>query len=129
MISYAHTSFILYVCLGQIASAGFDAIAREVRSQKCNPTETDGLIQQWKQKHEIVTDYLHHLNRSFGPILFIEISWIFFGFVIHSFYVILIVQVGLPLQQCSFALISLIIHTVSLIVISLTSGNIKLKVR
>ena len=135
MILYAHTSFILYSCLGLIASAGFDAIAKEVRSQKSDVlfawsrTETDDIIQQWKRKHEIVTDYLHQLNRSFGPILFIEISWIFFGFVIHSFYIILIVQVGLPLEQCSFAIISLVNHTISLIFISFIAGNIKGKVR
>lgn len=134
MILYAHTSFILYSCLTLIASAGFDAIAQEVRSQKAglfawNRTETDDIIEQWKRKHEIVTEYLHQLNRSFGPILFIEISWIFFGFVIHSFYIILIIQVGLPLQQSSFALISLINHTISLFIISFISGNVREKVR
>ena len=132
MQAYAYTSFILYFCLARIGKLGFDAIAQEIRNGKnlllcLNEKEVGEQIQKWKRKHEIVLSYVHQLNRSVSPNLFVEISGIFMDCFIHPFYVILFVQMVLPLPILSIIL--LFKHSITLLTICIVSDSIRTEVK
>ena len=134
MSLFSFSSFILFACLGRFASEGFHAIGCQLRKKKLlqlllsNPTEAEKRIHEWKRNHETVCAYVHKLNRSFGPILFVRICSIFVAFVIQSFYVFVVIHSGLPLSYLFTSLVALVIHFVTLIVITSVSDNIRTQV-
>ena len=130
MLVFSYSSLILYACLGQIASAGFQAIGRQVCDYKKSQlvqsyTITNEQIKEWKRNYKIASAYIYNLNRSFGPILFFEISSVFLGFVINSFYIVYGIVKVLPLSIYSVAIVALFKHSISLFVICRVAENIR----
>jgi len=130
MSLFSFSSFILFACLSRFASEGFHAIGCQLRNKKLlpSPTEAEKRIHEWKRNHETVCAYVHQLNRSFGPILFVRICSIFVAFVIQFFYVFVVIHSGLPLSYLFTSLVALVIHFVTLIVITSVSDNIRTQV-
>ena len=135
MSLFSFSSFVLFACLGRIASEGFHAIGCELRRHQkilrlsySNITEAEKQIKEWKRNHEIICAYVHQLNRSFGPILFVKICCIFVSIVIQCFYVFIVIYTKLPLSYLFTSSATIVIHFVILIVISSVSDNIRTQV-
>lgn len=132
MSLFSFSSIVLYACMGRIASEGFYAIGSQLRSHEVsllsNPKEAEKRIKKWKHNHEMVCAYVYQLNRSFGPILFVRICCIFVAFVIQSFYLFVVIYSGLPLTFLLTPLVALVINSITLIVTSSVSDNIRAQV-
>ena len=133
MTVYSYASFILYGCLSQLACAGFQIIADDVRKrgsllQIMDYAKAKDVLKEWKQNHEAVCAYVNELDASFGPILLFETSCIFIAFIIYCFY--LINSIIHPDETCAYLIVLVLIkHLITLTVNCFITDKMKVEVR
>ena len=118
-----------------MAQIGFDSIARQIREGKSvltmqsqNSSIVEARVRQWKQQHETVCDYVHHLNRSFGGFLLFEVGCNFAGLITHCFYLVLALQDNWPTNIYALSIIAFFRYSIPLFVICIVCDNIRSQV-
>ena len=90
---YSPSALALFCILGWTVSTSFRAIRLEIEDaarsceQYTDRTAASRLM-KWKRSHLAVCECAHQLNRTFGILLLIEITFIFFDVITGSFFIL-----------------------------------------
>ena len=124
---YPMSASILFCLLCSIVSGQIRTITKLAQKIPSN----DGLDYQLKQlqiEHAQIFVSIHWINRSFGPILIFEVSYIFISVTV-SFVYVLVATISNRCWTIYFLIFSIIcVHFVNLILISCSVDNIKYQV-
>ena len=124
---YPMSVLILFCLLCSIVSGQIRTITK--LAQKIIPN--GGLDYQLKQlqiEHAQIFVSIHWMNRSFGPILFLEVSYIFISVTV-SFVYVLVATISNRGWTIYFLIFSIIcVHFINVILISCSVDNIKYQV-
>ena len=124
---YPMSASILFCLLCSIVSGQIRTITKLAQKIPSN----DGLDHQLKQlqiEHAQIFVSIQWINRSFGPILLLEISYIFISVTV-SFVYVLVATISNRSWTIYFLILSIIfVHFVNLFLISCSADNIKYRV-
>ena len=122
---YPISILVLYCLLCSILSDQLRTLTKCIRKI---PNDELNQLKELQNEHARICSSIHWVNRSFGPILVFEISYIFISVTV-SFVYVLVATISNRSWTIYFLILSIIfVHFVNLFLISCSADHIKYRV-
>ena len=122
---YSYLAVILFLLLAYVSFIGFRNLRLQIRYSFALHVSD---IQKWKKNHKMVCAFVRHLDRSFGPILLLEITYIFISFLINFFFALQSFWIGMATKLKLTLLTYIVKDLMTLCVICIIADKIKREV-